>query len=279
MPIRLVYSQRTESLVDALADALSAERAARGPLEPAHLVVPSRNLERHVVLALAERLGIAANLRFHRLESFVGRWLARELAPLREGAAPLRVLDRRAFEAFVLGALLDERFFAHPDATPLARYVGREAGARGTSERRLAQLASRVARLFEAYAYSRPELLAAWADGRTTLDARAEAAETERWQRHLYGEVRSRAAPRGFVPLHEALAQLSAASPRAGVLPPSVHVVGLSYVARLFQWVFGALGVRTELGLYVLNPCREFWEDVPSESELRARLPRRGRAR
>ncbi len=94
----------------------------------------------------------------------------------------------------------------------------------------------------------------------------------ERWQRALWCEVRARAASRGVVPLHEALARLEGRSPTPGALPTTFHVVGLSYVARIFQWVFGAMGARADLSLYVLNPCREFWEDVAAESELRARL-------
>ncbi|HET9766824.1 MAG TPA: exodeoxyribonuclease V subunit gamma, partial [Thermoanaerobaculia bacterium] len=79
--IRLVYSNRTEELLAALAETLKdRRRAGAHPLEPVHLLVPNRNLEQHVRLALAERLGGAANLRFQRLERFVAD-LVREAAP------------------------------------------------------------------------------------------------------------------------------------------------------------------------------------------------------
>lgn len=284
MSVRLVTSQRTEALVDALAEAIDARRALVGPLEPTHVIVPSANLERHLTLALAERRGIAANLRFHRLERFVGRWIARERIDV------ARVIDRRALEAFVLAALLDDRFLATAAAGPLARYVGDGDEDSVARDRRRVQLALRLARLLEGYAYSRPEMLRAWErseGGRARSDggrersdeaeeeARDEVAASdamERWQRALWCEVRARAASRGVVPLHEALARLEGRTPTPGALPATLHVVGLSYVARIFQWVFGAMGARTELSLYVLNPCREFWEDVAAESELRARL-------
>lgn len=299
MSVRLVTSQRTEALVDALAEAIDARRAIVGPLEPTHVIVPSANLERHLVLALAERRGIAANLRFHRLERFVGRWIARERIDV------ARVIDRRALEAFVLAAMLDDRFLASEETRPLARYVG-DADEDGVArDRRRVQLALRLARLLEGYAYSRPEMLRAWErsarrgrsdaresdprgdrssartdriDSAGSLDADSSDSErrandaTERWQRALWCEVRDRAASRGVVPLHEALTRLHGRAPTPGALPATLHVVGLSYVARIFQWVFGAIGARTDLSLYVLNPCREFWEDVPAESELRARL-------
>jgi exodeoxyribonuclease V gamma subunit len=276
MSVRLVTSQRTEALVDALAEAIDARRALVGPLEPTHVIVPSANLERHLVLALAERRGVAANLRFHRLERFVGRWIARERIDV------ARVVDRRALEAFVLAALLDDRFLATDAAGPLARYVGDGDEDSVARDRRRVQLALRLARLLEGYAYSRPETLRAWErrDGARRdaggdpgpRDVVAASDAMERWQRALWCEVRARAASRGVVPLHEALARLEGRTPTPGALPATLHVVGLSYVARIFQWVFGAMGARTDLSLYVLNPCREFWEDVAAESELRARL-------
>ncbi len=254
MAIHLTYSNATEALVEALAERLK-ERRARGvsPLTPVDIVVPNRNLERYLELSIAQRLGIAANLRFQRLERFVVRWLAQE------GVGP--VLDRRGFERSFLDALLDDDWLALESNAALARYV--EAADRETSEVRRVQLALRLARLFEGYAYSRPELFDRW------LDASRIAEPVEAWQASLARRVMEG----GEMPMHMALRRLGSA--RSGALPVEVHVFGLSYVARVFQWVFAALGDRTDLRLYVLNPCMEFWEDVPTESEVRRRLPRR----
>lgn len=254
MAIHLTYSNATEALVEALTERLREGRERGGsPLTPVHVVVPNRNLERYLELSIAQALGIAANLRFHRLERFVARWIAQEGV----GA----VLDRRGLERNLLAALLDEEWLAREPHAALARYV--EATERTTSEVRRVQLALRLARLFEGYAYSRPELFDRWVQEPSVSDP------VEAWQASLA----RRAMERGELPLHMALRRLGPA--REGALPAEVHVFGLSYVARVFQWVFAALGERTDLRLYVLNPCMEFWEDVPTESEARRRLPRR----
>lgn len=272
--IRLVYSNRTERLREALEDALVATR--RDPLWPDHVVVPNRNMERHLELAIAESRGVAANLRFHRLERFIARFVGRTLR------RPL--LSRFALERLVLAALLDETWLRDPVLEPLARYVqplttGEPGGAalgsldtRDALDVRRAQLARRVASLLEGYAYARPELLERWRRGGEGDSA------LERWQAALWRRV---VATRGdALALPEALAEI-ARRPAAGHLPPNVHVFGLSYVARSFVWAFAELGRVTDLHLYVLNPCMEFWEDVPSETEqrhaerLRARLPAR----
>ena len=239
--LQLTYSNHTEALVEALVRRLDERRREGNLLEPTHLIVPNRNLERYLELELCQHLGVVGNLRFHRLESFIARWL------VRTGAGPL--LDRRTLERHVLGALFDDDFMQRDEARALRRYVA-------ASEVRTAQLAIRLARLLEGYAYSRPEMLREW----TALDGE----DPERWQRALWLRVRAVA---DELPLAECLRRLP--KPTAGAMPSEVHVFGLSYVARVFQWAFAELARWTDLRLYVLNPCREYWEDVPSTTELR----------
>ena len=52
--------------------------------------------------------------------------------------------------------------------------------------------------------------------------------------------------------------------PSALHLPGQLHVFGLSYVARSFYKLFGELAEKTHVLVYTLNPCMEYWEDVPS---------------
>jgi len=45
-------------------------------------------------------------------------------------------------------------------------------------------------------------------------------------------------------------------------LPKRLHIFGLSYVAPAFAEIFSALSAYTEVHIYAMNPCCEFWEDV-----------------
>ncbi len=269
--IRLVYSNRTEALRDALSETLEAVRT--DPLLPDHVVVPNRNMERHLELSLTAHVGVSANMRFHRLERFVGRWIARAL--------DRRLLTRAGLERLVLRALLDEAWLSDPVVRPLAHYalpaaqLGEEGAPWEAVDVRRAQLAQRLATLFEGYSFSRPELLDRW-----SRPANAASDDpVERWQSALWRRILE---TRGSaLSLPEALSRIARRGTRPGRLPDHVHVFGLSYVARVFLWAFAELGRATNLHLYVLNPCMEFWEDVPSASELRhqksvrARLPLR----
>jgi exodeoxyribonuclease V gamma subunit len=271
--IRLVYSNRTEELLSALAETLqSRRRAGAHPLEPTHLLVPNRNLEQHVRLALAERLGVAANLRFHRLERFV--------ADLVSAAAPgCRLVDAEVLRGGLLALLHDDDALADPALAPVREYL-RASDADAVALRRV-QLATRLGRLFEEYAYSRPETLAAWESG-ASIPADSPWSPLESWQSVLWRAV---AGPDGLLARHppghsdDSGRWVSLAAMVSGVLPlpadqPPLHVFGVSYVARIFQQLFARLAETRPVALFTLNPCREFWEDVETEREHRRRLAR-----
>lgn len=252
--IRLTYSNRTEALLDALVRRLAERRGSGDPLAPVEIVVPNRNVERFVELGVARSLGIAANLRFSRLEQLVLRWL--------EPGGPL--LIEGALGARVLRALLDEALLDRPAMAPVRRYLGGAGDAEDAIDLRRVQLAMHLTRLFEEYGFSRPELLAAWDAGRA-LHAGTTRGANEAWQAELWRSLRAPSA--GHRTLAEALEGSASLAPPAEEL----HVFGLSYVARIFSRVYAALGARSQLYLYTLNPCEEFWEDLETTGELRKR--------
>jgi exodeoxyribonuclease V gamma subunit len=271
--IRLVYSNRTEELLAALAETLRARRAAGAhPLEPVELVVPNRNLEQHVRLALAERLGVAANLRFRRLERFVAE-LTRTSTGARPGVGG-RLVDAEALRGALLAVLHDAESLATRELAPVRGYL-EAPDADGVALRRV-QLAGRLAQLFEEYAYSRPEMLLGWPVGPALREGHLGALEA--WQRALWLAV---AGPGGWLARHPpaegrwvTLAELADGRVPLPAGEPPLHVFGISYVARAFQRLFHRLAGTRELWLFTLNPCQELWDDVETERELRRRQAR-----
>ena len=276
--IHLTYSNRTESLLDALARRLDARRDAgrqdgSDPLEPVWILVPNRNVERFVELGIARTLGIAANLRFLRLAGFVRSWLEPEGSTL---------LLEDALTARVLRAMIDDELLLRPPMAPVRRYLAGAGEDPDAIDLRRAQLALHVARLFEEYAFSRPELLDAWTSGRHRFAEGPHASAhrgTEAWQSELWRWVREVPGPRAgrALTLSEALAATRARAgdhAEGGAPMRELHVFGLSYVARVFSQVFAAHGERADLYLYALNPCEEFWEDLETDGELRRRRRR-----
>ena len=266
--IRLVYSNRLEALLDALADNVAATQATL--FDPLPLVVPNPFVESIVKQALARRLGIAAHVEARFLRGFLGE-VARATAPA------LRIVDRDAIEGELLALLHDPARLASRDLAAVRNYLGGDGvdeGGGQALDRRRAQLAAAIAELFDAYAYSRPEMLAAWRQGALVAGVDE---PVQRWQRELWLALFGRAgafAPDAALTLPDFFAR----TPTDTLRPPAAaHVFGISFVARLYRSIFAALGRASSLYVYAQNPCREFWEDLQPARRKRPdpRFPRR----
>ncbi len=259
--IRLHYSNRTEQMVRALAEELSAPRDV---LAPVIIVVPNRPMERWVEMRLAETLGIAANVRFLRLEHFVFEVLAR--------AGGKRVLEPREIEGRLLAILRDECGAGVDDGlAPVRSYLLAAGDDEDAIERRCVQLAGRLTKLFQEYGYSRTQMLEAWEHGQSVLAGTA-LENTEAWQRAMWNNARARGRSS-----EEVFTLAEALRDKLDIPSGTAHVFGVSYVARVFQHALGAFSQSMALHVYALNPCAEFWEDALSDAEARRRM-RRGRA-
>jgi exodeoxyribonuclease V gamma subunit len=147
---------------------------------------------------------------------------------------------------------------------------------------RLFQLSARVAWLMREYSTARRTMLDKWPHGSTLGDHRMR--ESEVWQRQIYvslfdrdGSLRPNWIARATDPIHEPARWMmlpyafDAIDDRRlrQVLPPRLHVFGIGYAGPEFIRIFARLGALTELHIYTLNPCREFWEDVRDRHAIR----------
>jgi exodeoxyribonuclease V gamma subunit len=312
--IELIYSNRTERLLHNLVSDLSRRRQEGAhPLDPIEIIVPNPNMEAWVTLGLARSTGVAANIHFRRLERFIG-----DLAELAlPGYFKLADLD--TIEAALLMALHDELILALPDLQPVRSYLESGAGvvegsvfdrhlSADSLDLRRIQLASRLAYLYQEYSYSRPEMIATWREGvdfaKSTgrfgrfglsgsayLDpalADSSFAAAAKWQKVLWqlvcgpgGTLEKNPPASGgrWMTLDQLVLDHQFFKKIASVDLPVVHIFGISYVARIFQLLFGRLGETKTIRIYTLNPCAEFWEDVETDRELFYRLDREENSR
>jgi exodeoxyribonuclease V gamma subunit len=272
--IRLHYSNRLEQLIAPLAEAV-ARQQDNCPLDPVVIVVPSRVIEQFVRLRLSEALGVAANLRF----PFLRRFLAETV----ESSAPeIKVLDLDEIHLALFEAIR-RRLHDGTLPTAVAGYVDADRASDGARELRAFHLARRVAWLFREYSITRRAMVAGWHSGRL-----ATAAEAERWQRDLWltilderGRLRAEwSADREHQPmlLPDAFDAVANDALRKALGAP-LHVFGLAYAGPAYARMFARIGGLTDLNIYALNPCLEFWEDVdnPAGIERQSWIHRRDR--
>jgi exodeoxyribonuclease V gamma subunit len=292
--IRIATSHRTEVLLEAFAERLVDERRREGPLAPIRVVVPNRNVETFLRLKIAERCGVAANLETTFLRKF--------LAHLAEGAvADARVASVDHVEGHLLALLHDDGWLADPSLAHVRVYLASAGGDRDALDRRRCQLAAMLAQLFDEYAGSRPEMLAAWAREADPSPAAPRASVgkqlsllpepggpspqpssrlagrggVENWQRSLWravfgrgGQLARQGAASGirYLPLealwNEAMAKTP--TPFAG---RALHVFGLSYMATAYHRMLAMLARESTVHVYTLNSCRETWEELRAKPQ------------
>jgi len=283
--LQLLYSNRFETLVDALCDDLDA--TSPGLWASEQIVVPSAAARRHLELELAHRRGICANVDF----SYLAHWLWAQIGRVMDVPAhsPLAI-DRLAWRFY--------RFFsAGADRNDEAgREEGRDTAAWRGSPRLASylnaadapmryELARRVATLFDHYLTYRPEWLALWQRGQSIFAAQpGEGASgriamfeaDERWQAALWravltelaGSAEDTALAAATPPAHRFLERVRTldldAVMRAG-WPASVSIFALPTIAPLHIAILRELSRWIDVRLYVMNPCRAFWFDIVTE--------------
>jgi exodeoxyribonuclease V gamma subunit len=240
--------------MDLLAEVVKAPGLA--PMEPEIIVVPSRGLERWVRMGIAERLGVAANLRFPFPRGFVEEAMTAVLGPPPEEARAFSP-DRLAWS---IAALLPE-LCAGEGFERLHRYL--EGDAPGA--RRLA-LARALAETLDQYPIYRPDWALAWERGEPAEFQ----AELFRALVARHGAFHMAARARAFI---EAATQ---PEPALAGLPRRVSLFGVAALPPLFVELLAALGHHTELHLFVLSPSREHWAEIRSRREITRAVGPRG---
>ena len=249
--LNIFQSNRVEILADALADAMRASAAASA-LRAETVVVQSSAMSRWLSFALAERLGITANVRFAFPASYIWSLF---------GAVLPQVSAQSPFEPEVLGWTFmrvlesDARLRKQ---TRVARYLN-EGDARQRYE-----LARRLAEVYDRYLVYRPDWIAAWSEGKTIgLGA------DENWQAMLWRAAT--ADPTDHMHAHPRDAFYAAIDQHADArarLPQTLHLFAMQALPPMYLEVIERLAAHVDVRLYALNPCREYWGDIVKRRAL-----------
>lgn len=241
-----VYTgNRLDILADALADVLRTP--PRSPFDPEIVIVHSKGMERWVSMQIAHRLGICANYRFPFPNAFLAE-VARRIIPELPGSS---LFDPR-FSTWKIMHLIPQ-LLQRKEFEDLRHYLNAPDG-----KLKQLQLSKRIAEAFDQYVMYRPELIFRW-----------EAGEEKHWQATLWRELakgheREHVAAWG----KELLERLKKAAPGEFDLPARASIFGISYLPPFHMHILERLSKLMEIHLFLLNPCREYWGDIPSNRDI-----------
>ena len=239
-----------EILAARLADVLSLPAAS--PLAPDIVLINSRGMEHWLSMRLAEHHQICANVAFQFPQPFLMSLMARVTG----------IAETQEYHPdFLTWTLMN-------DLPPLCRegklprinsYLFTE---QELQETKLYQLSRRMAHIFDRYMACRPEMLSSWQAGKLAHEDEEE--QFHIW-RHLTGEKSS---PAPNILLSVLKQKIAAVDFDKTILPERISLVGISSLPPLFLDILHALSLRTDIHLFLFNPCREYWSGIMNNKEI-----------
>lgn len=268
-------AERASTLADALADVLA--HPLDDPFATELVAVPAKGVERWLAQRLSHRLGVSAlaraegpttatpadgvcaNVAFPSPRAMLDgavATVAPDPADRLADWAPERltwsVLD-------ALDASIEEEWCRVPRRFVLGG-SGSPDPASAPTGRRLS-LAAHVARLFDAYARSRPAMLRRWADGALCLADGAPLEDHERWQPRLWQVILDRlgASP---VDLRRTVLDAVRTRPERLTAPDRLSVFGASRLTRADVDLLAAIAEHRDVHLWLHHASPALWEAV-----------------
>jgi len=165
--LRLYTSNRLENLAQILAG--EVRRPLRSALDPETILVQSQGMARWLKLQLARQHGICCNCRFPFPRAFSYEAFRAVLGDL----PAAEVYDPEQMVWRIMATI--PAFLEQPEFDAVRNYLGT-----AQDERKLFQLAGRIANVFDQYLVFRPDLIREWESG-----------ADPGWQAKLWREVRA----------------------------------------------------------------------------------------
>jgi len=243
--IKVITSHSLTRLAAALATDLAGSPTP--PLGRDTVVVLNPGMARWLSLELAAIRGVAAGLEFPFPNQILDSCFRAVIPGLPDSSAFTR--DAMAWRiAARLPSLL-----ARPGFEQAAGYLGT-----GPDDRKLLQISTTLADLFDQYIMFRPDMVLGWDRGRD-----------DGWQAVLWREIST-----GCVGQHRASQlqmfreQIRSGRQPVGPLPLRISLFGISYLPPFHLEAFSLLARSTDVVFYLQNPCGAFWGDIVSGKRL-----------
>lgn len=255
MPGLKVYSSnKLEILAQKLADIvrIPVSGFSAFPLSPEIIIVQSKAMERWISIQLAKQNGVCANCRFPFPNAFLDDMIKRIFPDI-----PKTYLFAPEVIALKLVKILPD-FMDQTDFECLKRYLKDD-----KSRLRLFEISEKLSDIFDQYTVFRPDFIFSWENHRE------ENRKHHNWQSHLWREI-----AKGNEKYHRSYLQraliekVNALSLDSGNLYGRISVFGISSLPHFHMQLIEELANTVEINMFLLNPCREYWTDIPTDKDI-----------
>ncbi|EOM8791907.1 exodeoxyribonuclease V subunit gamma [Escherichia coli] len=265
--LRVYHSNRLDVL-EALMEFIVERERLDDPFEPEMILVQSTGMAQWLQMTLSQKFGIAANIDFPLPASFIWDMFVRVLPEIPKESA----FNKQSMSWKLLTLL--PQLLEREDFTLLRHYLTDD-----SDKRKLFQLSSKAADLFDQYLVYRPDWLAQWETGHLVEGL----GEAQAWQAPLWKALVEYTDELGQPRWHRAnlyqrfIETLESATTCPPGLPSRVFICGISALPPVYLQALQALGKHIEIHLLFTNPCRYYWGDIKDPAYLAKLLTRQRR--
>lgn len=247
--LRVFTSNRLETLARLLARVI--QEPGLSPLEKEIVLVQSHGMARWVSMEIAGIIGICANCLF----PFPNTFLSHLLEILFPNAEESEKFNPQTLTFCVMKHL--SRRMQRPEYGRVRSYLAQD-----ENQMKLLQLSQKIADVFDSYLIFRPEMIFEWENGHNDNKA------IHAWQADLWRAIVTQEPS-----LHRArirrhlLEKMQNRDEWTALLPKRVSVFGISYLPNFHLQMIQKLSHHSEVNLFLMNPCREYWGDIVTRKE------------
>lgn len=213
------------------------------------VLVQNRGMQHWLNMQMAAHRGIAMNIQYQLPAHFFWGLIRTVLGP--ENVPEISPYSRNVLSWRLFQLLGTDEIINNPTCHEATRYW--QQGAPAQQPLRRFQLACELADLYEQYLIYRPDWIQQWDRG-----------ETPHWQAQIWQHLRAEHATHPLHLLQETREQLTSCQE----LPARLCVFGINALAPLWLDFLGTISEHLPVHLFHLNPCVEYWGDLPSDRQL-----------
>jgi exodeoxyribonuclease V gamma subunit len=216
------------------------------PLAPEIIVVQSRGMERWVSLELARHNGICANCRFPFPNVFLEEIFKKLIQDLPD-ESPFDPVTMTFRIMKLLPSCIHLSGFESLEKYLLDDIKGLK----------LFQLSEKIADLYDQYLVFRPDMMLGWEKGKEN-----------HWQAQLWRQLSPPEENRHRARLRKIIFEKIRKQPHpTEKFPGRVSIFGISYLPPFHIEAFVEISRLSQVNLFLMNPCREYWADIVSDQE------------
>lgn len=241
--IQAFFSNRLEILAEKYSSVIGTPLLS--PMDEEIIIVQSAGMARWISMTFARRHGVCANFKFYFPNAFAQEIFSKVIPDIQE-PSPFqpKIMTWKIMKLF-------QSFEQKKGFESIDLYLG---GNRHNLK--CYQLAERIADTFDQYQLFRPEMIIDWQNN-----------NENHWQATLWRELTRGIEKQHRTALGMAFMNEAEKFPEdIDYFPSRISIFGISSLPRFYLQIFHAISRFTDVNLFLMNPSKEYWGDIITES-------------